>query len=717
MPSAIIERYLDTCLVLLLATGFITLASTGRLDAISLAIVGAALVLRGYLLIRGLKLEISDRALTLLTFAFAAFYIVDFSLVSGAFIPATVHLVLFSMVVKLFSVRRDRDRLYLAILAFLAVLAAAVLTVDTVFLAAFCIFLLVAACSFVAFEMKRSASRAQSARIPLSERTLARPLSTAALALVAAIVVIGSVLFFVLPRLSTGYLSAYAPHNDLVSGFSDNVQLGQIGEIKRSDTIVMHVQIEGDTTGAYDLKWRGVALDTFDGKSWRNTQDAYILQPATDNSFDLRGLTRVPTRQPHIIRYRVLMEPIGTNVFFLAPVALQLAGSYKAISINESSAVFNAYSERAITDYRAISDVSQPPAGSVRIASGEVPIQADRYLQLPNVNPQVMQLASQVTASAPTSFDKATALEHFLLTNYGYSLQQPAHPARSRRDAAHPNAWDDPLAYFLFERKQGHCEYFASAMAVMLRTIGIPSRVVNGFRGGEFNPVTGSYIIRARDAHSWVEAYFPGQGWISFDPTPPDPKAATGAWDRAQLYVDALREFWREWIVNYDFGHQATLAASTTAQGRQLYRRATEWIQLRYAQLLAWARGAQTRATADPKGSGILAVSVVAFVMLLINSPRLVRTLRMRRLARTPERAPQAAATLWYSRMSRSLERYGYRRSPSQTPSEFVHIINDDALRLRVAEFTRRYERARFGESVEDACALPGLFEEIKQKN
>jgi len=78
----------------------------------------------------------------------------------------------------------------------------------------------------------------------------------------------------------------------------------------------------------------------------------------------------------------------------------------------------------------------------------------------------------------------------------------------------------DPLANFLFERKEGHCEYFASAMAVMLRSLAIPSRVVNGFRGGEFNDLNGQYVVRASDAHSWVEAYFPGHGWVGFDPTP-----------------------------------------------------------------------------------------------------------------------------------------------------------------------------------------------------
>jgi protein-glutamine gamma-glutamyltransferase len=703
MYLASIERYLDTSLVLLLATGFVTLASTGRLDAISLLLVGGALLLRGYLLVRGIKFDISDRALTFLTFGFAAFYILDFTIVSGSFIPATVHLVLFSMVVKLFSVRRDRDRLYLAILAFLAVLAAAVLTVDTVFLVSFCLFLLLAVCSFVAFEMKRAATRAHSARPSTTARALARPLSKAGLVLLILIVAVGSVLFFLLPRLSTGYLSAYAPRNELVSGFSESVRLGQIGEIKQTDSVVMHVQIEGDTTGAYDLKWRGIALDTFDGRNWKNTQDAYIMQPAADSSFDLRGLNRVPTRQPRIIRYRVLMEPIGANVFFLAPVALQLAGPYKGVSINESAAVFNAFSERQITEYRGVSDISQPPAGSVRVASGEVPLQADRYLQLPNVDPEIMRLATRVTANAPSSFDKAAALEQYLFTNYQYSLRQQRTPGV------------DPISDFLFNRKQGHCEYFASAMALMLRTIGIPSRVVNGFRGGEFNSLTGSYVIRAREAHSWVEAYFPSQGWISFDPTPPDPKPAAGAWNRAQMYVDAMREFWREWIVNYDSAHQTELAASTTAQGRQLYQRAVEWAKSRYEAMLARARKVQARGSADPRRTFLLAICVAGLACFGFSLPRMIRAARERRLVRNPQQAPQAAASLWYGRMSRSLERYGYRKAAAQTPAEFVGVINDPCLRAKVAEFTSCYERARFGCSTDDACALPQLFEQIQR--
>ena len=96
-------------------------------------------------------------------------------------------------------------------------------------------------------------------------------------------------------------------------------------------------------------------------------------------------------------------------------------------------------------------------------------------------------------------------------------------------------------------------------MAVMLRSVGIPSRIVNGFSGGEFNDLTSQYVIRASDAHSWVEAYIPGEGWMEFDPTPSSGSGANSQWSRYMLYMDAMSSFWREWVVNYDLGHQIQL--------------------------------------------------------------------------------------------------------------------------------------------------------------
>jgi len=706
-PDDPITRYFQVSLYLLIVTGFVTLASTGKLDTPALLLVSLALLCRGYLLVRGRTLQLPERWASYLTLVYVVFYVCDLFLLSSSFVSATVHLVLFIMVVKMFSVQRDRDHVYLAIISFLSVLAAAVLTVDAVFFAAFCVFLLLAVSTFISMEMRRSSARVSASRSPPAiTRRLTRSLSTTALALALGTALGSSLIFFIMPRLSTRYLTAYAPHNALVSGFSDDVRLGEIGQIQQSDTVVMHIQIDGDTRGGHDLKWRGVALRAFDGVRWSNPQQQATALSNPDGNYDL-STTRAATvaaLPPHLVRYRVLMEPVGASVFFLAPQPRSLSGNYHMITVDEGGAVSNGDREHAIGSYRAASDIGQPSLDELRHATAEVPPKiAIQYLQLPPLDPRLPQLARDITARAPTAYDKAEAIEDYLQKQYRYTLQLPSAPQR------------DPVAYFLFERKAGHCEYFASSMALMLRTLGIPARVVNGFRGGEFNSVTDSYIIRGRDAHSWVEAYFPRYGWITFDPTPPGTAASFGAWSRAGLYVDALREFWREWVINYDFAHQMSLSNDVAVRSRRWFDGARLWMRQRYAALLERARHVEAQAERSPGRIVGMALGLIALVILLLNIGRLRRMVRVRRLVRDPASAPQAAASVWYGRMLRSLGRRGWRKLPEHTPKEFVGTIRDPKLRGPVASFTDHYERARFGNSAEDAQALPEIYEEIRK--
>src|SRR5208283_1973992 len=151
-----IDHYFEIALYLLVLTGFATLASTGGLDLPSIALVGLALAARGYLLAKRRPVIISERWTTPLTIAYFVFFAADYFLVSRSFLPATVHLALFGVVVRMFSLRRERDHVMLAILAFLMVLASAVLTVDSVFLFSFAAFMLMAVGTFVLMEMRRS---------------------------------------------------------------------------------------------------------------------------------------------------------------------------------------------------------------------------------------------------------------------------------------------------------------------------------------------------------------------------------------------------------------------------------------------------------------------------------------------------------------------------------------------------------------------------------
>jgi hypothetical protein len=271
----------------------------------------------------------------------------------------------------------------------------------------------------------------------------------------------------------------------------------------------------------------------------------------------------------------------------------------------------------------------------------------------------------------------------------------------------------DPLASFLFERRQGHCEYFASAMAVMLRTQGIPTRVVNGFRGGEFNDITSQYVVRMRNAHSWVEAYIPGFGWMSFDPTPGDNFGSNGHLNRLMLYLDAASSFWREWVINYDFQHQRVLGQQATNSSRQFFERTRDWGQARYEALLGSARRLRHRMIVSPKSWAVGGICLVVLLLLIINGRAAWSLIARSRLAAHPERSPQKAASIWYTRMTRSVGRRGWRKLPAQTPTEFAESIEDLNLQRAVTDFTDRYEKARFADSSEDAKALPELYEEI----
>ena len=176
-------------------------------------------------------------------------------------------------------------------------------------------------------------------------------------------------------------------------------------------------------------------------------------------------------------------------------------------------------------------------------------------------------------------------------------------------------------------------------MAVMLRTLGIPSRVVNGFRTGEFNDLTSQYLVRASNAHSWVEAYFPGYGWITFDPTPATSVPIRTGWTRVALYVDAMASFWREWVVNYDAGHQQTLAMGARRSSRQMFWQLQHWCRRLYETLLAVARHTERTMAGAPLRWSVVGALIAALLLFLVNARQLLHALGQRRLAARP--APQ----------------------------------------------------------------------------
>lgn len=701
--SGTLHRYFEVALYFMLLTGFGALASTGGLSIPVVFLVTAALLLRGYFLLGQQGFFIRERWTTYFTLAYTAFYLADYALISRSFLTSTVHLVLFVMVVRLFSAQRERDYYFLATLAFLMILAASLLTVDSLFLLAFSLFLVAAVATFILMEMRHSSARAAiQARGAGQARRMAISISGAAPLIVLLILIGAAAIFFLLPRVSAGYLSAYSFRNELATGFSDRVELGQIGQIQQSTAVVMHVHIDGDKNGGFDLKWRGVTLNQFDGHIWSNSHEPHLAPRLPDGRFALWGGQSPPGGSLHALHYHVLMEPTGTNVFFLLPKPMTLAGHYRLVSVDNSGAVLDLDAEHPVASYEGWSDVSRPSPAELRAAVETYPQEVElENLQLPRLDSRVRQLAETITQGAKDNYDKAAAIQNYLLTHFGYTLQL------SRTRPA------DPIAEFLFTRKQGHCEYFAASMAVMLRTLGIPSRVVNGFRANEFNDVTSQYVVRESDAHSWVEAYFPGYGWVSFDPTPAGPGQPRTAWDRMLLYADAMQTFWREWVIEYNVGQQVELSAHAIGSSRKSFFRMRRWARLRYEELLAGARHLQTRATSSLARWAVIGAAGILLLLLLMNGPRLWRSLLRHRLAAHPEKAPSTAAELWYGRMAGSLARKGWRKLPTQTPGEFARRIESETVREEVTRFTFHYHWARFGGSTEDARMLPSLYQNV----
>src|SRR3954471_12860803 len=706
--AAAIRRYFDVVLYLLIFTGFAALASTGRLDLATVIIVTSALLFRGYILARRREVLLSEHWTNILTIACVGFYIADEFLISRAFLGATAPLVLFVMLVRLFSAQRDRDHYFLAVLSFLMVLAAAVLTVDSTFLIALAGFVLLAVAAFILMEMmhslKKSPVLARDPRVQNAHRKLSFAILVVAPVLLLLIFLGGTGIFFLLPRVSAGFMSTETGANDLTTGFSDRVELGRIGQIQQSKTVVMHVAIDSDSFGAFSPKLRGVALSKFDGRTWSNSSSRQPILRGSDGRFNL-DLANPQFRVPRgrNLHYRVTMEPFISEVFFLLATPESLAGNYRAVSENPDGSVFNLDNEHPVARYEADSRIPAPIAVGLQSASDLFRDQvSSEYLHVPELDPRIRPLTEKIVVNAKTPYDRAIAIETYLRTHYGYTLQlASAKPA-------------DPISDFLFIRRRGHCEYFSSAMSIMLRTIGIPSRVVNGFAGGEFNDITSQYVIRASDAHSWVEAYIPGEGWLTFDPTPAGNAQAHSEWNRFMLYMDAMSSFWREWVVNYDLAHQLRLTQDATHGSRAVVGQAQSWGRREYQKMLAWAKRVQDGVGASSVKWGIRAVVTITLVLLIISFPRLLLLFQKIRLARSPRRAPQLAASIWYERMLRHTAKLGWTKSPAQTPDEFASIISDQKIQHRVLDFTEHYERARFGNSAEDASRLPELYEEIK---
>jgi hypothetical protein len=250
-------------------------------------------------------------------------------------------------------------------------------------------------------------------------------------------------------------------------------------------------------------------------------------------------------------------------------------------------------------------------------------------------------------------------------------------------------------------------------MTVMLRTLGVPARLATGFQSGVYNSLTGNWLIRASDAHTWVEAWIPAHGWTTFDPTPPDPNPpAFALFTRLSLYLDAAETFWQQWIVGYDQTQQGTLADRMEQGARRM---GINWLD----SLSGFGTGWSDATMRWVRRFGVRVAIVVAMgVWIWVLGPPLIRLVRMRRRVERVRRgqASVADATLLYQRMLEIVKRAGYQKPPWFTPAEFAASLDHGSpLGRAVGEFTTTYNALRFGGHTEVAPRLSSLLDELEQ--
>jgi transglutaminase-like putative cysteine protease len=732
----------------LVGTAFAALSLTGELDFVSIVLYSIAFIVSFRADTRArTRLRLREWMWRVLALAYVPFLFIDGMMTSR--ITALVHMTLFLSAAKLFQDKRDRDWVFLYLIAFFQMLLAAGQTFDSTFIVSLGFFVFFFVSTLAAFEIRISrreinpldeeiVSRAKKPRLhkvrrkqpaAASERPRASsPLAGRVRYLVGAsftqVLLVGILtlpFFFLIPRFGGG-MTRGLRDVDTLTGFSDSVKLGEVARIKESQKVVMRVRL--DHKPAKYIRWRGIALDRYSGDSWTKTGTRWIKQSSgrishgnaaaeTDEfESDYKLGDWSESRDP--LEQKIVLEPSSspTQTLFAAKSLVRLRGVLPEVSRDARSGAVTAAGLKGRIQYTAISDLSGPdeqrllldsstsyPA-EIKISCLQVPGDVPPEIRL---DPRIKQLALEKTRGARTPYEKARAIETYLKTQLGYTLDL---------NFTKP----DPLAEFLFDAKAGHCGYFATAMAVMMRLLDVPARIVNGFQMGDYNDVNGLYTVLASDAHTWVEVYFgDSAAWVEFDPTPAaglNDYSEDGFLARLKKYLEAAEVFWLDYVVTLDQEEQASMMVELQHQLLSIKDQVLD----SYGSVKQWVRGAANSLLDREwdledilKGLGLVAVLVAVTAGLYVALAYLKRRRRAptgygpwwHRLfilprwssARLAVRDPRTSAVLFYEQMLAITARAGLIKRPDETPIEFAA----GAEFPQVHEITVIYNRLRFG--------------------
>ena len=491
-------------------------------------------------------------------------------------------------------------------------------------------------------------------------------------------IALGGLIFLVLPRQAGATRSqSGAPLARHLTGFDEEVQLGQLGEILENDSVVMTVEFENELGERIrpdgEPLWRGVTMLRYEGGRWHRQSKG--AQSVVSFKFDSR------LREGKLVRQKIKLEPIDSPTLFGIRPMLDAASVYQqiepALSANDGT-LFRSDVLNEEYDYEVVSDRSSRGA-----QPHETPPSNDEHalLDLPaRLKDKLKAIALPVVAGidpiGPEGIAaRARALESYLRDSgqFSYTLQMSIDDAKL-----------DPVEDFLVNRKSGHCEYFASALALLLRSVDIRSRLINGFKGGDWNQLTTTLNVRQKHAHSWVEAYAGLKGperlpdWITLDPTPANERSKSiaqvgGLAGNFRPLTDSLRHIWIFYIIGYDGDRQEKLIygpmRTIARELRALYMRLGSWLRRSFARLFLFP---DINSFISIRGFfavflvGLLSIGVAKVFFRLLEP--LLRWLR----GPVAGAASLSAGALFYRRFAEILAEFDLKRTPTETQGEFA---------------------------------------------
>lgn len=481
-------------------------------------------------------------AMNVIGLAYLPLFYIDLTVLGGGrLVGPVLHLGLFALVVKLFSLRREGDKWQAVIgifFLFLAAMGTSVHPSIMLYLVGFVAVSLGLLARFAWYHVLGQYGNEEEGfgKVPLRGFLTFSTVGALLLAVP---------FFALLPRVRSPYIvgrgASFGAELEAV-GFTDDVTLDSIGQIRNSRDVALRLQWQQGSTpqDPESLRFKAASYDLFVGASWRRSPTAGPFSRS-------RGLRYTLRDNPPVRWATIWLRPLRSTSLPLPVEAAVVEAGVLSLKVDQGGALLLPHPILDTLQYR-VGLARQP------VLLGEPPpLEGGSTLDTAGVTPRMREMAGQVMGRGSAA-ERVVRLENHLVQNFEYSTVLLG---------AGQNG--NPLDTFLFETRRGHCELFASSMVLLLRSQGIPARLVTGFLGGEFNPFEGYVVVRDSNAHAWVEAYVgsgPNEGWRIYDPTPPSGRPSAdegGFWRLGQQAYDFLLFRWDRYVLTFGVGDQAEI--------------------------------------------------------------------------------------------------------------------------------------------------------------